>query len=253
MARLKDAVTIVTGAAGGIGRASAVLLAAEGSRVGITDLNAEALEETAAIIRTAGGEVIAIAGDIVQPETIDSLTTQVLEAFGHVDGLVNNAGIVLPKPILNCTQEDFDKVLRINTWSCVITAKRVVPQMIELGRGSIVNVASVGAKVALPELAIYCASKGAVTALSRAMALELGPTIRVNSLCPGGVDTPMAAEHFSHFPSREAALEVLAGRQIQKRYAEPEELANAVLFMVSPESSYMTGATISVDGGYSAW
>jgi len=159
MARLTDAVTIITGAAGGIGRATAVLLAAEGARVGITDLNADLLDETAEIIRTAGGEVVTTVGDIVAPQTIDALTRQVLQAFGHVDGLVNNAGIVLPKPVLDYTLEDFDKILHVNTWSYLVTAKCVVP----------------------------------------------------------------------------------------------EELAPAILFMVSQESSFMTGAAMSVDGGWSAW
>jgi NAD(P)-dependent dehydrogenase (short-subunit alcohol dehydrogenase family) len=253
MARLEDAVTIVTGTGGGIGRATALTLAAEGSRVGITDLDANLLEETVEMVRAAGGNVVAHSGDIVAPETIDTLTTKVLDTFGHVDGLVNNAGIVLPKPILDYTIEDFDRLLHVNTWSCLATAKRVVPEMRKRGRGSIVNVASVGALVAINELGVYCASKAAVVGLTRSMALELGPDIRVNALCPGGVDTPMAAEHFTHFPSREAALEVLAGEQIQKRYADPEELAQAILFMVSPEASFMTGTAVSVDGGWSAW
>jgi meso-butanediol dehydrogenase/(S,S)-butanediol dehydrogenase/diacetyl reductase len=253
MARLEDAVTIITGTGGGIGRATALRLAAEGACVGITDIDATLLDETVEMVRAAGGRVVAHAGDIVAPETIDTLTTKVVAAFGHVDGLVNNAGIVLSRPVLDHTIEDFDRVLHVNTWSCLATAKRVVPEMRERGRGSIVNVASVGALVAINELAVYCTSKAAVVGLTRSMALELGPSIRVNALCPGGVDTPMAAEHFTHFPSREAALEVLAGEQIQKRYAAPEELASAILFMLSSEASFMTGAAVSVDGGWSAW
>src|SRR5882757_2919677 len=114
---LKATVTIVTGAGGGIGRATAVRLAAEGSRVGITDLNAGGLKETAGIIREAGGEVIDLAGDIVSAETIDELTTKVVDAYGRIDGLVNNAGVVNVKPILQNTVEDFDRMLHINTWS----------------------------------------------------------------------------------------------------------------------------------------
>ena len=252
MTRLKDAVTIVTGAGVGVGRATALRLAAEGSRVGITDVNADTLAETEELVRAAGGEVVSAAGDIVDAATIDALATKALGAFGHIDGLVNNAGIVMSKPILDHTREDFDRILHINTWSYLLTAKRVVPEMRKLGRGAIVNVASVGALTAIIELGVYCTSKAAVAGLTRSMALELNP-IRVNAVCPGGVDTPMAAEHFSHFSSREAALEVLAGEQIQKRYAEPEELANAILFMVSPEASFMTGAIVPVDGGWTAW
>ena len=250
---VKDAVTIVTGAGGGIGRATALTLAAEGSRVGITDVNDDLLAETAEMVKAAGGEVIATPGDIVNPQTIDNLTTKVLSAFGHIDGLVNNAGIVMAKPILDHTLEDFDRILHINTWSYLVTAKRVVPEMRKLNHGSIVNVASVGALVAINELAVYCASKAAVLGLTRAMALEFAPNIRVNAVCPGGVDTPMAAEHFTHFPSREAALEVLAGEQLQKRYADPVELAKAIVFVLSADASFMTGAAVPVDGGWTAW
>jgi NAD(P)-dependent dehydrogenase (short-subunit alcohol dehydrogenase family) len=252
-ASVEDAVTIVTGAGGGIGRATALTLAAEGSRVGITDVNADLLQETAEMVKAAGGEAVALPGDIVNPETIDNLATKVLSAFGHIDGLVNNAGVVLPKPILDHTLEDFDKLLHINTWSYLLTAKRVVPEMRKLKRGSIVNIASVGGLVAINELGIYCASKAAVLGLTRSMALELAPDIRVNAVCPGGVDTPMAAEHFTHFPSREAALEVLAGEQLQKRYADPVELARAIVFVLSANASFMTGATVPVDGGWTAW
>lgn len=250
---LGDTVAIVTGAGGGIGRATALALAAEGARVGITDVKAELLDETAAMIRDLGGKSIAVAGDIVDARTIASLTAQVVDAFGYIDGLVNNAGIVMSKPVLDHTLEDFDKVLHVNTWSCLLTARHVVPEMRKHGRGSIVNVASVGAKVAIRELAVYCASKAAVVGLTQGMAVEFAPHVRVNALCPGGVDTPMAAEHFTHFPSREAALEVLAGAQLQKRYADPVELAKAIVFMLSPDASFMTGASVSVDGGWTAW
>lgn len=205
------------------------------------------------MIRATGGEVIAVAGDIVEPGTIDTLATKLLDAFGRIDGLVNNAGIVMSKPILEHTREDFDKVLHVNTWSYLLTAKRVVPEMQKRGSGAIVNVASVGAFVAINELAVYCTSKAGVLGLTRSMALELGPRIRVNALCPGGVDTPMAAEHFTHFPSREAALEVLAGEQIQKRYADPVELAKAAVFMLSADASFMTGSAMTVDGGWTTW
>lgn len=124
--------------------------------------------------------------------------------------------------------------------------------MRKIGRGSIVNVASVGANLAIRELGVYCASKAALVGMTRVMAVEFAPHIRVNALCPGGVETPMAAEHFSHFPTREAALEVLAGAQIQKRYADPVEIAKAILFMVSDDSSFMTGTSVTVDEGWTA-
>jgi NAD(P)-dependent dehydrogenase (short-subunit alcohol dehydrogenase family) len=253
MPKLNESVAIVTGAAGGIGRATAVRLAAEGSQVGITDLNADGLKETAALIREAGGEVIDLVGDIVSADTIDELATKVVDAYGRIDGLVNNAGIVNVKPILENTVEDFDRMLHINTWSYLLTAKRVVPEMNKSGGGAIVNIASVGALNAIPDLGVYCTSKAAVLGLTRSMALELAPDVRVNAVCPGGVDTPMAADHFSSFPSREEALAELTAKQMMKRYSEPEELANVIVFMVGPESSFMTAAAVSADGGWTAW
>lgn len=246
-------VVIVTGAGNGIGRATALELIAEGARVGITDINATALEETAEMIRSTSGEVIAIAGDIVEPDTIDKLATKVVEIFGRIDGLVNNAGITMGKPILEHTKEDFDKILGINTWSYLLTAKRVVPEMQKYGKGSVVNVASVGASVAIPKLGVYCASKAAVLGLSRSMAYDLGPEIRINAISPGGVLTPMAEEDFANYPTREQALEVRAGEQIQKRYADPVELAKGIVFLLSDGASFMTGSEMRIDGGWTAW
>ena len=246
-------VVIITGAATGIGRSTALELIAEGARVGITDINANALEETAEMIKNTGGEVIAIVGDIVEAETIDILASKVVEAFGRIDGLVNNAGIVMGKPILEHTKEDFDKIVGVNTWSYLLTAKRVVPEMQKNGKGSVVNVASVGASVAIPQLGVYCTSKAAVLGLTRSMAYDLGPEIRVNAISPGGVLTPMAEEDFANYPSREAALEVRAGEQIQKRYADPEELAKGIVFLLSEGSSFMTGSEMKMDGGWTAW
>ncbi|MEU4176429.1 SDR family oxidoreductase [Streptomyces sp. NPDC026589] len=254
MARLDNAVTVVTGAGGGVGRQAALRLAAEGSRVGVTDLDATSLEETAALVREAGGEVIAVAGDIVDEQTIDALTTQLLDAYGKVDGLVNNAGIVFSKPLLEHTVEDFDKVMHINTMSCLVTAKRVVPEMVKAGGGSVVNVSSIGALAALPNIGIYCASKAAVLGLTRSLAMEYAPhNIRANILCPGLVDTQMAAEHQKSFASPQEAIDALAGRQMLKRYAQPQEIAEVIVFLISKEASFMTGATVPVEAGWTAW
>ena len=252
-ASLKGTVTIITGAAGGIGRATALALAAEGGRVGITDLNAKNLAETAQMIEEVGGEVVVTSGDICDAKTIDALATEVVAKFGQIDGLVNNAGIVMAKSALDHSKEDFDKVLNVNTWSYLLTAKRVVPEMLKRNRGSVVNIASVGAKVAIPNLAIYCASKAAVVGLTQGMAVDLAPKIRVNAICPGGTDTPMASEDFSQFASREEAMAVRAGSQLQKRYADPLELAKPIMFVLSDDASFMTGASLSIDGGWTAW
>ncbi|MFJ8791515.1 SDR family NAD(P)-dependent oxidoreductase [Streptomyces sp. NPDC102462] len=195
-----------------------------------------------------------MAGDIVDEQTIDDLTAQLLDAYGTVDGLVNNAGIVFSKPLLEHTVEDFDKVMHINTLSCLVTAKRVVPEMVKAGGGSVVNVSSIGALAALPNIGIYCASKAAVLGLTRSLAMEYAPhNVRAKILCPGLVDTQMAAEHQKSFSSPQEAIDALAGRQMLKRYAQPQEIAEVIVFLISKEASFMTGAVVPVEAGWTAW
>ncbi|SDU99463.1 Enoyl-(Acyl carrier protein) reductase [Microlunatus sagamiharensis] len=245
--------TIVTGAGRGVGRATAQRLAADGARLGLTDVDAAALEETTALVREAGGAAVATAGDIVDPATIDDLTGQVVAAYGRVDGLVNNAGIVIAKPILEYTVADFDRLMHVNVLAHLVTAQRVVPEMVKTGSGSVVNVASIGALAAIPLVGVYCASKAAVLGFTRSLALEHAPAIRVNAVCPGGIETEMAEEHIRSFATREEAITTLAGRQMLKRYARPEEIANAIAFLVSDDSSFITGAAIPVEAGWTAW
>jgi NAD(P)-dependent dehydrogenase (short-subunit alcohol dehydrogenase family) len=250
--RLRGAVTIVTGAGGGIGRASALRLAEEGARLGLTDLDADSLAETAALVRAAGGELVAVAGDIVAPATIDALATQVGAAYGRIDGLVNNAGIVIAKGLLEHTAEDFDRLMHVNCLSYLVTTQRLVPEMRRAGRGSIVNVSSIGGLVALLGVGVYCASKAAVIGLTRSIAYEFAPEIRCNAICPGGVDTKMSHDHIATFEDRDAALALLTGRQMLKRHADPREIADAIVFLISDESSFMTGAAVPVEAGHSA-
>jgi NAD(P)-dependent dehydrogenase (short-subunit alcohol dehydrogenase family) len=245
-------VAIVTGAGGGIGRASALRLAEEGARLGLTDLDPDSLAETAALVRAAGGELVAVAGDIVAPATIDALATEVSAAYGRIDGLVNNAGIVIAKGLLEHTAEDFDWLMHVNCLSYLVTTQRLVPEMRRAGRGSIVNVSSIGGLVALLGVGVYCASKAAVIGLTRSIAYEFAPEIRCNAICPGGVDTKMSHDHIATFEDRDAALALLTGRQMLKRHADPREIADAIVFLISDESSFMTGAAVPVEAGHSA-
>jgi NAD(P)-dependent dehydrogenase (short-subunit alcohol dehydrogenase family) len=252
VARLDGKVAIVTGAGGGIGRATAIRLAEEGARLGLTDLDAASLEESAAAARSAGAEVEATVGDIVAPETIDALAAAVGGRFGGIDVLVNNAGIVVAKSLLEHTADDFDRLMRINCLSYLVTTQRVVGEMRRGGAGSIVNVASIGGLVALAGVGVYCASKAAVIGLTRSIAFEFAPDIRCNAICPGGVDTAMSWEHLATFDDREEALRLTVGRQMLKRHARPAEIADAIVFLASGESSFMTGAVVPVEAGHSA-
>jgi cyclopentanol dehydrogenase len=253
MSRLAGKVALVTGAGSGIGRAAALRLAQEGALLGLTDLDAERLGQTEAQVVAAGGEVVSVAGDAVDAATVDALASRVVDRFGRIDVLLNNVGIVILKSLADTTPADFDRLMHINCLSQLLAIQRAVPEMRRTGGGSIINVASVGALVALPNVSAYCASKSAVLGLTRSAAYEFAPDIRCNAICPGGVDTPMATAHLASFTDKAAASALLTGRQLLKRYAQPREIAEVVVFLASDESSFMTGAVVPVDAGHSTW
>jgi NAD(P)-dependent dehydrogenase (short-subunit alcohol dehydrogenase family) len=251
MTGLAGKVAVITGAGSGIGRAAAVRFAAAGARVAITDVDAAALDETAALV--ADDAVLSVAGDIVDPATMDTLVAAAAERFGRVDALFNNVGILIMKSLLDTTPDDFDRLMHVNCLSQLIAIQRVVPEMRRSGGGSIINVSSVGGLVALPNVSAYCPSKSAVIGLTRAAAAEFAPDIRCNAICPGGVSTPMSDKHLASFEDKEAAMKLLTGRQLIKRYARPEEIANVAVFLASDEASFMTGAVVPVEAGHTAW
>jgi NAD(P)-dependent dehydrogenase (short-subunit alcohol dehydrogenase family) len=242
----------VTGAGSGIGRAAAVRFAAAGARVGITDVDAAALDETAALVGD-GDAVLSVVGDITDPVTMDTLVAAADERFGRVDALFNNVGILIMKSLLDTTIADFDRLMHVNCLSQLLAIQRVVPEMRRCGGGSIINVSSVGGLVALPNVSAYCPSKSAVIGLTRAAAAEFAPEIRCNAICPGGVSTPMSDRHLESFEDKEKAMTLLTGRQLIKRYARPEEIANVAVFLASDEASFMTGAVVPVEAGHTAW
>ncbi len=248
---LTGKVALITGAGGGIGRATAVRFAEAGARVGLTDVNSETLAGTAALL--PDGAEVTVAGDITDPATIDELATAAVARFGRVDALFNNVGIQIQKSLLDTTAADFDRIMHVNCLSYLIALQRVVPEMRRVGGGSVINVSSVGGLVALPNVSVYGASKSAVIGLTRSAAAEFAPDIRVNAICPGGVSTPMSAAHLESFEDQEAALKLLTGRQLIKRFARPEEIANVVVFLASDEASFMTGAVVPVDAGHTTW
>jgi NAD(P)-dependent dehydrogenase (short-subunit alcohol dehydrogenase family) len=255
---MEGKVVLITGAGSGIGRAAAGLFAAAGARVGLTDIDKEALAETAG--QLPDGAAVSAAGGITDRATIDELTTAAVARFGRVDALFNNVGILIMKSLLDTTIGDFDRLMHVNCLSYLIAMQRVVPEMRRGkgggeagGRGSIINVASVGGLVALPNVSAYCPSKSAVIGLTRAAAAEFAPDIRVNAICPGGVATPMSAAHLDSFDDQEAAMKQLTGRQLIKRYARPEEIGHVAVFLASDRASFMTGAVVPVEAGHTAW
>jgi NAD(P)-dependent dehydrogenase (short-subunit alcohol dehydrogenase family) len=257
MTDLTGKVALITGAGSGIGRAAAARFTAAGARVGLTDIDEKGLAETTAEL--PDDAVVSVAGDVVDPATMDELTTAVVARFGRVDALFNNVGILIMKSLLDTTAADFDQLMHVNCLSQLIAMQRVVPEMRrrkggeESGGGSVINVSSVGGLVALPNVSAYCPSKSAVIGLTRAAAAEFAPDVRVNAICPGGVSTPMSDAHLESFDDKEAAMRLLTGRQLIKRYARPDEIASVAVFLASDEASFMTGAVVPVEAGHTAW
>ncbi|MET0977049.1 MAG: SDR family oxidoreductase [Leifsonia sp.] len=248
--RLADKKAIVTGGAGGIGRATAIALAAEGASVAVVDLQADAAEAIAAEIRDAGGEAIAIVADVSDEHDIERVVATTVEAFGGVDVVFNNAGIIRRTTAVETSVEEWDRVFGVNVRSIFLMCKHVVPIMAASGGGSIVNTGSGWGLKGGGRAISYCASKGAVVNMTRALAIDHGPQgIRVNSVNPGDVNTGMLRDEARQLSQdADAFLAEAADRPLQ-RMGEPREIAAAVVWLASDESSYVTGSALVVDGG----
>lgn len=254
MKRLHNKAVVVTGAASGLGRETALAMAREGAHLAMVDIDDAGLGETRELVQRTGARVVALTGDVTQLRTHTSLCDMAVSAFGAVHGLCNVAGVLGPGTLGEVTVDQFDHVMHVNCLAQLLSIRTFAPRLRESG-GAIVNVASVGAQVGLPLMSVYCASKAAVVGMSRAVAVELAPQVRCNVVCPGGIDTPMAHGLLASVPAneRDALLSRLTGRQLLRRFATPEEIAQVLVFLVSDESAFMTGSVVSADGGHTAW
>ncbi len=243
MARLTGRKIIITGGASGIGRATAHLFATEGAAVAVLDRSAEAAAEVA---RAIGGTAIAV--DVADPASVDSAVAAAAVAMGGVDGLVNAAGIFSAAGLLDSTADLFTRTLAINVTGTFLMIQAVAPLLRQAAGATIVNIGSgVGLTPTGPGSTAYVASKGGVIAMTKAIAMELAPDVRVNVVCPGAVETPMTAG-FIRDSSGEFARGIIR-RYALERAAQPEELAAAILFLTCAESSFVTGIALPVDGG----
>ncbi|HEX9416196.1 MAG TPA: glucose 1-dehydrogenase [Gaiellaceae bacterium] len=250
MGRLDGKVCVITGAGGGMGREAAVLFTEEGAKVCAADVSAEAAAETVGL---CGGESFAHEADVADESKVEALMAAAAERYGGIDVLYNNAGISPPDDasILETSVEAWDRVQDVNAKGVFLCCKHGIPHLLERGGGSVINVASFVAILGAATSQIsYTASKGAVLAMSRELAVQFARDgVRVNALCPGPVETPLLLNIYGSDP---AALERRRLHWPTGRLAKPREIVNAALFLASDESSYVTGATFVVDGGLTA-
>lgn len=254
--RFEGKVVVITGAASGQGRAAALLFAGEGARVVVSDVNGEGAEKVALDIEGSGGEAVAVATDVSREAEVEAMIGAATEAYGRLDVLFNNAGVgysaadrFTMASVVHTPEEDWDAVLAINLKGVAMGCKHAIPLMERQGGGAIVNNASINALVGLSGADAYTAAKGGIVALTRVLAVDWGPKgIRVNCICPGGVDTPMIAPAIAD----EAVASFMRESTPLGRLARPEETARVALFLASDEASYLNGAVVPVDGGWTA-
>jgi NAD(P)-dependent dehydrogenase (short-subunit alcohol dehydrogenase family) len=249
---LKGKVAIVTGAGKGMGKADSLKLAGAGAKVVLADISLPDCQAVVEEIKKMRGEAIAVKCDVSKKVEVDNLIAETLKKFGKIDILVNNAGIFPFEPFLQMPEANFEKVIDINLKGYFLVAQACAKEMVKQKSGSIVNISSIAmgqVGVGFAGLSHYCASKGGIVAMSEAIALELAPfNIRVNCIAPGAIDTPGASMISMDAKAREAMLAPIP----MKMQGRSEEIANAVLFLASDESSYMTGSVMVVDGGWVA-
>ncbi|HEY6290029.1 MAG TPA: glucose 1-dehydrogenase [Terriglobia bacterium] len=250
--RLKDKVAIVTGASSGIGQATAELLAEEGARVLLADIDAENGESTAEGIRQRNGQARFVKADISLQVEAKRITDEALAAFGQIDILVNDAAAFVLKGF-GATPEDWERSLGVNVIGTAMVTEYAIEPMKKTG-GSIVIVGSISSFCAQPDFFVYSATKAALVQMTRNMALDLGPhRIRVNSVCPGTILTAASLRHIAKIGSTVEEFNRTEGaKTFLGRVGQPREVAQAISFLVSDQASYITGASLMVDGGYSA-
>lgn len=244
--KLKGKIAIITGAGAGIGKATAILFAEEGAKICCNSLSNSGLE-TARIINTMGGDAIFIKGDVSKEEDSKKIVEETIKKYKKIHILFNNAGIVLPGSVDSISTEDWDRTMAVNVRGIYLVSKYAIPYL-KKSKGTIINNSSSVAFKGVANRAAYTASKGAVLSLTRAMAADyLEDNIRVNAICPGTTDTPSLAVRLSKYENPEEARKLFIARQKMKRFGNPEEIAEGVLFLAINEFS--TGISLSIDGG----
>jgi NAD(P)-dependent dehydrogenase (short-subunit alcohol dehydrogenase family) len=249
-ASLTGKIALITGAASGIGRATALLFAREGATIAIADINQQAGVAVAGEVIQNGNKAIFEHADVTQAADCQRVVERTIRDFGSIHILFNNAGIIRRASVPELSEEDWDQVMAVNVKSIFLMSRQAIPVMVKAGGGSIINTASGWGLVGGPRAAAYCASKGAVVLLTKAMAIDHGPQkIRVNCICPGDTDTVMLRNEAQQLGEREDHFLAESARRPLGRIGKPEEIAHAALYLASDASSFVTGTALVVDGG----
>jgi NAD(P)-dependent dehydrogenase (short-subunit alcohol dehydrogenase family) len=253
-------VAIITGAGSGIGRATAILFAKEGAKVAVVDINEEGGEETVRKIKEAGGDSIFIKASVSDSVDVQKMVKETVKKYGRLDILYNNAGVppvvregIPVDSVTELEEEEWDKVMAVNLKGIFLGSKYAIPEMLKSGGGVIINTASAWGFLAAPKSTAYCTSKAGVIMLTKAMAIDYAPKIRVNCICPGEVETPMHYYTLHSYKDPERARKKMLEQYPLGRIGKPEEVAQAALYLASDRSSFVTGTALIIDGGWLAF
>ncbi len=249
MHRMNGRTAIITGATSGMGRAAAILFAREGASIVASGRDEARGRELEKQVRGDGGRVVFVPGDVSLPETSDSLVERCEREFGGLDTIVCFAGMLGLGSVTGVPLETWRQTLAVNLDAVFYMLRAGLPVMKARGRGAVVVGGSIAALKGFPNHAAYCASKGALLALVRQAAIDYGPEIRINALCPGPVDTPLIWDSASAFPDPARAVSDVAQKTVMKRLGSPDDIARAALFLASDESGWTTGTSLTIDGG----
>jgi len=248
--RLARKVALITGGTSGIGKATSLLFAREGAKIAVSGRNEDRGQEVVKEITAAGGEAVFIATDVRFADECGRTVEETVNAFGRIDILFNNAGVWFPNTVADCTEEEWDLTLDVNLKGAYLMSKYTIPKMVAQGGGIIIHNGSGWGLVGGATAAAYCASKGAIVLLTKAMAIDhAGEGIRVNCICPGDVETPMLVDDARNRNIPWETYRDEASLRPMGRIGTPDEIARATLFLASDDSSFMTGASLVVDGG----
>ena len=250
--KLEGKIAIVTGSAAGIGRATCLLFAQQGAKVAAIDCDADGNAKLVNEIRESGGTGLALTADVASANDVDQAVAQVLSEWQRVDILFNNAGIVPGKKVHTLTEDEWDRAFAINVKSMYLFSRAVIPSFLQQGGGVILNTSSTTALRVAPDRALYTATKGAILSLTKSMAVDYAAdNIRVNCLCPGTTDTPSLRARLSAGGNTDEMTKKFIARQPLRRLGNAEEMAQAALYLVSDDASFVTGSAFQIDGGMS--